>query len=381
MLRARFLLAVAVLALPAAGARADPVFGITPLVANQPGVSEALGFGPAQHIDSHLVNPWGVSFGAGGPLWVSDNGSGFSTLYNGQGILQSLIVQMPGNSTTNPIPITGQVNNNTSSYNGDAFIFAGENGAIYGWRGALGTTAETLKPTSDPNTGDVYKGLARSGTTLFAANFRTGKLDVYSGSIASVSSFADTSLPPGYAPFGVQNLGGKIYVTFALQDMAMHDDVAGPGNGFVDVFDPTTHQFSRLISQGPLNSPWGLAIAPSSFGSLAGDLLVGNFGDGTINAFDPNTGTSLGTLRGSDGKPLVIDGLWALTVGSGSATASTSQLFFTAGPNGEGDGLFGTVSAVPEPASVALFLLGGAGLFAFRRRGTLGSAGLLRFLR
>jgi uncharacterized protein (TIGR03118 family) len=371
MLRSRFLVAVAAVALWCGAARADTVFHVTPLVANQVGVSEGLGFGPAQNIDSHLVNPWGISFPAGGPFWVSDNGSGFSTLYNGRGTPQALVVQMPLNTITNPIPITGQVNNTTSSFNGDAFIFAGENGAIYGWRGALGTTAETLKAAADPNTGDVYKALARLGSTLIAANFRTGKVDVFNGSIGTVSSFADTTLPTGYAPFGAQNINGKIYVTFALQDTAKHDDVAGAGNGYVDIFDPTTGNFSRLISKGVLNSPWGLALAPQGFDSFSNALLVGNFGDGTINAFDPNTGAYLGTLKGQDGNPLAIDGLWGLSFGSGNATALPNQLFFTAGPNDEGDGLFGSIEAVPEPTGVALFLVGGAGLLVARRRRAL----------
>jgi len=279
---------------------------------------------------------------------------------------------MPGNSAANPVPITGQVFSGTSSFNGNLFLFAGENGAIYGWRGALGTTAETLKPPSDPNTGDVYKGLAVSGTNLIATNFRTGNVDVFKGSIGALSSFTDPNIPAGFAPFGAQDLNGKVFVTFAKQDAARHDDVAGPGNGFVDLFDPTTGQFTRLISNGPLNSPWGLTIAPSTFGPFAGNLLVGNFGDGTINAFDPNTGAFLGTLLGVDQRPLMIDGLWALTVGSGSATAPTDRLFFTAGPNGESNGLFGTIDPlpIPEPGTAALFVFGltGAGACGWWRR-------------
>jgi uncharacterized protein (TIGR03118 family) len=354
------------------------VVSIAAAVALLPTVSQAGLYGvqnlvsdgavPAAHIDPQLVNAWGVSFPPNGPFWVSDNGSGFTTLYNGQGVKQGLIVQMPGNSAANPIPITGQVFNGTSSFNGDLFLFAGENGAIYGWRGALGTTAETLKLPSDPNTGDVYKGLALSGTNLIAANFRTGNLDVFKGSIGSLSSFSDSTLPAGFAPFNVQNLNGKIYVTFALQDSAKHDDMAGVGNGFVDVFDPTTGKFTRLISNGPLNSPWGLALAPPSFGDFGNDLLVGNFGDGMINAFDPNTGALVGPLLGLNGQPLSIDGLWALTFGSGSATAPKSQLFFTAGPNGESDGVFGTiVLQAPEPSSAALFAVAGAGALLLRR--------------
>jgi uncharacterized protein (TIGR03118 family) len=373
MLRSRVLLAAAAaLALLPTVARAGPfTFSVTPLVADQPGVSDALGFGPARHIDPQLVNAWGVSFGRGGPIWVSNNGTGFSTLYDGNGVKQGLVVAMAGNTTANPVPITGQVNNGTSSFNGNIFLFAGENGAIYGWRGALGTTSEVLKPPSDPNTGDVYKGLVLNGSTLIATNFRTGKLDVFSGSIGAFSnpSVTDPNLPSGFAPFGIETLGGKTYVTYAKQDPAGHDDVAGPGNGLIDIVDANGRFLSRFATGGQLNSPWGMAIAPSTFGPFAGDLLVGNFGDGTINAFDPNTGAFLGKLLGADGNPLMIDGLWALSLGSGSATAPTNRLFFTAGPNGESNGLFGSIDpSVPEPTSVSLFLVGGAGLLLLRLR-------------
>jgi uncharacterized protein (TIGR03118 family) len=379
MTRVRALSAAAVLLLLPALSRADS-FHVTPLVADfQNGVTQPLGFGAPFNVDPQLVNPWGVSFGKGGPFWVSNNGSGFSTLYNGLGVKQGLVVQMPGNSPGSPVPITGQVNNGTAGFNKDIFIFAGENGAVYGWRGNLGTVAETLKSPSDPNTGDVYKGLALNGTTLIAANFRTGKLDAFNGSIASFSNpTADPNLPAGFAPFNVATLNGKTFVTFAKQDPASggSSDLAGPGNGLIDVVDASGNFLSRLVTGGVLNSPWGMAIAPASFGRFAGDLLVGNFGDGEINVFDPNTGAFLGTLLGPDGNPLMIPGLWDLTVGSGSATAPTSRLFFTAGapgPNGDGvtpesDGIFGTIDpVVPEPGSLGLFLVGGAGLWLARR--------------
>jgi uncharacterized protein (TIGR03118 family) len=380
MTRTRAVSAAAVLLVLPALCRAD-TFHVTPLVADyQNGVTQPLGFGAPFNVDPALVNPWGVSFGRNGPLWVSDNGSGFSTLYNGLGAKQGLVVQMAGNSPANPVPITGQVNNGTSSFNGNVFIFAGENGAIYGWRPALGTTAQALKPPSDPNTGDVYKGLALNGTTLIAANFRTGKLDTFTGSIANFSNpTADPNVPAGFAPFNVATLNGKTYVAFAVQDPASggHDDLPGPGNGLIDVVDAKGNFLARLITGGVLNSPWGMAIAPAGFGQFAGDLLVGNFGDGEINAFNPNTGAFLGTLLGPDGNPLMIPGLWDLTVGSGSATAPASRLFFTAGapgPNGDGvtpesDGIFGALDpVVPEPGTLGLFVVGAAGLWLARRR-------------
>jgi uncharacterized protein (TIGR03118 family) len=382
MVRSRVLLAVAAALAVLAGVSRGADFKVTPFVTDVPGVSEGLGFGSPQFVDPanppNLVNPWGVSFSSNSPFWVSNNGSGTSTLYsvNAQGrVTQAgLIVSMADAGA----PITGTVNTGTqgSRYNGNAFLFAAESGAVYGWRPALGTTAETLKTMSDPMVGDVYKGLAlTSAGTLLAANFRLGRLDTWTGTTAgklgTPASFTDPNIPAGFAPFNVQVLSnGKVYVTFAMQDSFKHDDVAGAGNGFVDVFNPTTNTFARLISNGPLNSPWGLVIAPTSFPQFGGDLLVGNFGDGTINAFDPNTGAFLGTLLGADNLPLSIDGLWSLEFGNGGSVAQSNRLFFTAGPNGESNGLFGAIDpiAVPEPGSAALFLAAGAGLFLFRRR-------------
>jgi uncharacterized protein (TIGR03118 family) len=380
------LAALTALTLLPAVSRAD-AFGVTPLVADQASTSQNLGFGSPQRVDPatppNLVNPWGISASATSPFWVSNNATGTSTLYsvNAAGVVTQagLVVSMPDNMpNANPpsfAPITGQVNTGTvgGNYNGNAFLFAAESGAIYGWRGALGTVAETLKPQSNPNTGDVYKGLALSGSTLIAANFRTGALDTFSGTtggkLGPAASFTDPTIPAGFAPFNVQTLSnGKTYVTFAMQDSFKHDDVAGPGNGFVDIYNPATHTFTRLVSNGPLNSPWGLAIAPAGFHQFGGDLLVGNFGDGEINAFDPNTGAFLGTLLGADGRPISIDGLWALAFGNGGSVAQSNRLFFTAGPNGESNGLFGAVDPVPEPTSAALFLVAGAGLLLLRRR-------------
>jgi uncharacterized protein (TIGR03118 family) len=307
-----------------------------------------------------LVNPWGISLSPTSPFWISDNGTGKATLYNSAGVKQQgLVVSMPAGSFN----VTGQVFNGTAgNFHGDAFVFATENGTITGWRGALGSTAETLFTVA----GAIYKGLAISTAkdTLYGANFKAGTIDVFS-SAGLTASFSDPTVPAGYAPFNVQNVNGKLYVTYALRG-ATGDDVAGAGHGYVSVFDPVAHTFSRLVSQGVLDSPWGLAFAPTTFGALSGDLLVGNFGDGTINAFNPLNGTFLATLSDGNGTPLVNDGLWGLIVGNGGSGGSLSSLYITAGPNGETGGLFARIDAVPEPSTI---LLGTAGfaILAWRR--------------
>ncbi len=305
--------------------------------------------------DPDLVNPWGIAMSSSSPFWVSDNGTGKATLYNSAGTKLGLVVSMPAGS----FDVDGQVFNGTASFNGDSFLFSTENGTIAGWRGALGTSAETLFTQA----GAEYKGLAISptGDTLYAANFATGKIDVFkSGGLTG--SFSDSSVPAGYAPFNIQEIDGKLYVTYALRGPT-GDDTAGAGHGFVSVFDPTSHTFTRVVSQGVLNSPWGLAIAPANFGGLSNDLLVGNFGDGTINAFNPLTGSLIGTLAGVGGTPLVDDGLWGLSFGNGGSGGLVDSLYVTAGPNDESGGLFARIDnvATPEPSSL---LLGVAGLAA-----------------
>jgi uncharacterized protein (TIGR03118 family) len=319
--------------------------------------------GMAKTPDPNLVNPWGVSFSPTSPFWISDNGTGLATLYDGAGDIIPLVVAVPPPGSAP----TGQVFNSSSSFNGDLFIFATEGGTITGWRGALGTTAETLSP----GTGGVYKGLAiattPNGTYLYATDFHNNSITAFPGTGAPSLSgtFTDPNLPAGYAPFNIQTIGGKLYVTYAVQDAAKHDDVSGPGHGIVDVFDLQGNFLQRLISNGPLNSPWGMAIAPTGFGSFGNDLLVGNFGDGTINAFDPSTGNFLGQLDGANGMPLVNLGLWDLTFGNGGNGGSKSDLFFTAGIPGDGmvedHGLFGSIVPTPEPGTFALL---GSGLLA-----------------
>ncbi len=334
-------------------ARAFLGYDQTNLVSNIPGL--------AKFTDPGMINPWGMSSSATSPIWVSDNGSDLSTLYNGAGAKQGLVVSFAAQSGSP----TGQVFNSGSDFKANRFIFAGEDGTISGWRGALGTNAETDAIVS----GAVYKGLAM-GTSgalnyLYAANFHDGRIDVFDGNYNPTlfaTPFTDPTLPSGYAPFNIQNIGGKLYVTYALQDAAKHDDVGGAGHGFVDVFNTDGSFVQRLVSQGSLDSPWGLALAPGDFGDFSNDLLVGNFGDGTINAYDPLTGASQGQMLDGKGNALHIDGLWGLMFGNGGNGGAKNEMYFTAGINGEQDGLFGKLSAVPEPNTGILMLMGMASL-------------------
>jgi uncharacterized protein (TIGR03118 family) len=311
--------------------------------------------GAAAHKDADLVNAWGIAFAPGGPFWIADNGTGVSTLYDSTGATAGppVTVPPPAGSTAASTPTGTVFNGNPNEFlvNGPGtaafFIFATEDGTISAWDGG----ASAVRKVDNSAASAVYKGLAlanNGGTdSLYATDFRHGDVAVFNSSFQPAGTFTDTALTNmGFAPFGIQNIGGDLFVTFAKQDAAKHDDVAGVGNGFIDVFKPDGTMVKRLVSNGPLNSPWGLALAPAGLGSFAGDLLVGNFGDGAINAFDPSNGNLVGPLKDTSGNPVVIDGLWALAFGGGGASGDPNTLFFTAGPGGEMHGLFGSLQAV-----------------------------------
>jgi uncharacterized protein (TIGR03118 family) len=305
---------------------------------------------PADLADADLKNAWGLASSATSPWWVADNGTDLATLYNGNtGAKQALVVQVPGAPT-------GLVFNSTTGFliNGTAarFIFSAEDGTIRAWTGSLGTA--TVIEVDNSAAGAIYKGLAiatsAGGPRLYATNFHAGTVDVYDGDWSAVpGGFVDPALPAGYAPFGIQNIKNTIYVTYALQDEEKEDEIAGPGNGFVDAYDLEGNFIRRVASGGVLNAPWGIALAPDGFGKFSNDLLIGNFGDGKIHAFSPdklegNGQFQLhGPLHSSGGAPLVIDGLWALQFGNGASAGPATTLFFTAGPDDETGGLFGSL--------------------------------------
>ena len=323
------------------------------------------GFVPADHINPDVVNAWGLVAGPTTPWWIVDNGTGKSTLYNVATGAFPLTVTVPGvgGELGNPTGIVfnggaGFVVNNGVGTSPARFIFSSEDGTISAFRGV---PVVTVVPNAQaPAHGAIYKGLAidsdTNGHFLYATDFHGGAVDIFDSSFHAVSipgAFTDPDLPPGFAPFGIQNIDGTIYVTYALQDEDKEDDVAGPGNGFVDAFTTSGAFIRRVASASELNSPWGLALAPDNFGRFSGDLLVGNFGDGRIHAFRLEDGEAVGLLHSAGGKPIQIDGLWALQFGHGTAATSanglTNTLFFTAGPAEEEHGLFGSIVNVPPP--------------------------------
>jgi uncharacterized protein (TIGR03118 family) len=370
----------------------------TNLVSDLPGV--------AQNLDPNLVNPWGISESSSSFFWISDNGAGVSTLYNGQGQPQPagnnpphtpLIVSIPapgdplgasGTPTgtvfnidggpTGGFQLSGVDKDGNPTSASAVFLFATEDGTIVGWNPGVNPTGfdpakagtyGIIPPPADNSASEaIYKGLAiatgpngaifsndsNSGTVLYAANFHAGTIDVFDTTFTPVTlpagAFTDPNLPAGYAPFNIQvlNVGGtdKVYVTYAKQDADKEDDVTGHGFGFVDVYNLDGTGEQRLVSRGDLNAPWGLALAPSSFGPLAGALLVGNFGDGRIHAYNATTGAPMGTLKDPDGEPIQIDGLWALKVGNGKAGGDDQTVYFTAGLDDENHGLFGSLAPV-----------------------------------
>ena len=323
--------------------------------------------GTADKTDPNLTNPWGISMNPTGPFWISNNHSGTSTVYNTTGdpfpVASPFVVKIPpsssGGAASSP---TGQVYNGTAAFEIAAgkparFIFATEGGTIAGWNSDV-DPANAVTMADNSGSGAVYKALALgvSGTApvLYAANFGNGTVDAFDFAfkpLATGGGFKDPNLPAGFAPFNIQRFGRRLYVTYAKQDSAKHNDVAGAGNGYINVFDMDGNLRQRLVSGGVLNSPWGLALAPGFFGDYSNTLLVGNFGDGTVNAFDIASGESLGALAGPDGNALVVEGLWGLIFGNGHNGGDANTLYFTAGISGGGSkedhGLFGSIQLAP----------------------------------
>lgn len=353
---------------------------VTPLVSNIAKIAATQ--------DPVLQNAWGIAFSpAGSPFWVNDNQTGCSTLYKGDGTKIGLQVSIPlpgniipsgscqavdPNNPPNPTPAgaTGIIWNPSFSFLVPGtkipavFIFDTEDGTLSAWAGGLNPADNAVIAVDNSATptaanGAVYKGLvfglSAKGGLLYATNFRAGTIDVFgpnglSGLFTQTTTdggFRDPNIPQGYAPFGIANIDGDLFVTYARQDAAKHDDLSGHGRGFVDVFDTDGHLLRRFASRGALNSPWGVTRASFAFGRFSGKILVGNFGDGRINVFD-NEGRLIDELRNAHGKPLAIDGLWTLTLGGG-AGSSSDTLFFSAGPNDETNGLFGTITPT-EPS-------------------------------
>jgi uncharacterized protein (TIGR03118 family) len=339
-------------AAPAAARQPGNAYRQTNLVSDLPGM--------AQLTDPDLVNPWGLAAGPTTPVWVADNGTDRATIYpgfvNGSPIQKAgLVVNIPGGAPT------GQVFNPTSGFvvhaddaSGPArFIFDSEAGLVSGWNAAVPPPPPSTQAQVGASVPDaIYKGLAiattPAGTFLYAADFHHARIDVFDQGFNRVllpGSFADPAIPRGFAPFNVQELGGLLYVAYAKQDAAAEDEIAGPSLGFVDVYSTSGQLLRHVIERGQLNAPWGLVLAPASgFGRFSGALLVGNFGDGRINAYDPDTGEFLGRLRHEDGSPIEIEGLWALRFGNG-VTGNPTTLLFTAGIEDEAHGLFGAIEA------------------------------------
>jgi uncharacterized protein (TIGR03118 family) len=335
--------------------------------------------GLANNFDPNLKNPWGISFPPGGPFWVSDQGTNMATLYNAAGVPQTLSVTTP-TTAGGPNGPTGQVFNNTSGFvlsdgSKALFLFAQQNGTITGWNpgAGVGAMTPTLFGTAGNGTGAVYEGLAigtsSQGSVLYAADNKNGKIDVFNSTFAATTlagGFTDPNLPSGFKAYNVQTIGNTVYVTYS----------SATGGGVVDTFDQNGNFLARIAANdatGPLKAPWGIVIAPSTFGQFANDILVGNNGSGTIAAFDPTNHNFVGFVSDANGNPFVNSGLWALTFGSGGQNGSNpNTLFFTAGIGGYQDGLLGSISVnnVPEPGSMAL-LSGGmalSALFALRHR-------------
>jgi uncharacterized protein (TIGR03118 family) len=352
----------------AGGQQTSTVFTDTALVADKSEVVAS-----AKAVDANLQNPWGIAVATGLPFWIADNNSNLATLYSGAGDVETQ--EVTGSPTTGiAIPAsaaavqanpTGQVYNGSGSFliatskgqESALFLFDGEGGTIAGWAMDSGSAAVTAYDDGIANGANhaVYKGLAlgtvNGSTFLYATDLHNNKVDVFDTNFAKPADmqgkFVDSAIPQGFVPFGISAINNQLYVTYAKQDSAKHDEVAGAGLGYVDVFDLSGNLLNRFASTGALNAPWGIAVAPSGWGSLAGDVLVGNFGDGKINIFKPNgtqLATSVGPLKGSNGQPFAFPGLWSLVFGNGDSDKPLATLFYTAGFATQTDGVFGTIT-------------------------------------
>ena len=339
----------------------------------------------AANTDPFLQNPWGISATPASPFWFANQATGVATLHFGDGSQASLVVSIPppagAQGLGSPTGTVFNPGNGSGAFNRDVFLFSTLGGQIAGWK-PVNTFATTEFSSS---TNSVYTGLATAnpggptGPNLYAADFHNGNVNVvnFDGTSFGLNSlfagkFSDPNLPAGFAPFNIQSLNGQLFVTYAEQDAAKSQPVPGAGVGFIDVFDVDGNLLKRLASNGALNEPWGLAIAPASFGQFGGDLLVGNHGDGTIWAFDSITGLLIGELKDAQGNPIINPGLFALMFGNGGTGFDANALYFSAGLNGGADGLFGEIqsAATPLPAALPMFgsVLGAGGLFSWLRR-------------
>jgi uncharacterized protein (TIGR03118 family) len=294
--------------------------------------------------DKQLINPWGLAYSPGAPFWLSDQGTGLSTLYDGSGVKQSLVVTIPTATGTGVGSPTGIVYQGSTEFQIDhwtsAFMFATLDGTISGWSHFSPTLA--LIGVNNSSTGAVYTGLAvtnkKSGNFVYAADFANNKVDVYDGTFKFVKSFTDTALPAGYAPSGIQDINGQVYVAFAQQN--------GKSGGYIDIFNEDGTFVKTLIHGKPLNQPWGFAVAPSNFGVLSGTLLISNnTNSGIINGFNPTTGAFVGTIKNSSNKNIVINQIWGIEFGGGtSSNGNTNSLYYTAGPKNNLNGVFGVIN-------------------------------------
>jgi len=311
----------------------------------------------SNNTDANLGNPWGLVASASGPWWVSDNATGLSTLYDATGTPLSLVVTIPswdGNGTGVP---SGIAFNGTSDFqltpgNPATFLFVTEDGTVQGWNHNVNATTAIIAVNNWPV---VYKGMALASAGganyIYATNFYAGTVDVFDKNFAphsfGANAFVDPNIPTGFAPFNIQLIGSDLIVTYAKQDAERHDDVAGPGNGYVDVYDTQGNLIRRLPHIIQMNSPWAIVKAPASFGAFSNDLLIGNFGSGAIMAFDPNNGNFLGLMLDEAKLQLRIEALWALQFGNGGSSGPTTTLYYTAGTFHETYGTFGMIMPIP----------------------------------